>query len=74
MLEQDSQNAKAVYRRAKAHWELGHLTAAEQDLSAALKLLPNDRDCKALQHLIVERNKKYDEQQKQVLKGMFDRT
>ncbi|EFJ51308.1 hypothetical protein VOLCADRAFT_103560 [Volvox carteri f. nagariensis] len=62
VLEIDSQNVKALYRRAQAQMGLQDLFEAEQDLKKALDLEPNNADVLALMRklkvAVREQNKK----------------
>ncbi len=42
MLREQPKNAKAIFRRGRAHLELGNTDAAEADLEQAARLSPND--------------------------------
>lgn len=43
MLAKDKGNAKALFRRGRAHNALGHSEEALQDLAAASRAAPDDR-------------------------------
>jgi len=62
VLELDSLNVKALYRRAQAHAQLADLDLAELDIKKALEIDPNNRDVKLeyknLKEKIKELNKK----------------
>ncbi|KAL3531064.1 hypothetical protein ACH5RR_010386 [Cinchona calisaya] len=62
VLEIESSNVKALYRRAQAYMNLSDLDLAELDIKKALEIDPNNRDVKleykALKEKVKEHNKK----------------
>ncbi|KAL3020330.1 hypothetical protein AAZX31_05G138900 [Glycine max] len=62
VLELDSRNVKALYRRAQAYLHLVDLDLAEMDIKKALEIEPNNRDVKMeykiLKQKVREHNKK----------------
>ncbi|PWA82088.1 FKBP-type peptidyl-prolyl cis-trans isomerase domain-containing protein [Artemisia annua] len=62
VLDADSKNVKALYRRAQAYIQLVDLDLAEMDIKKALEIDPDNRDvkfeCKLLKEKVKEYNKK----------------
>lgn len=54
MLEVDSRNVKALYRRAQAYIQLADLDLAELDIKKALEIDPDNRYVKADVWIIID--------------------
>ena len=54
MLEVDSRNVKALYRRAQAYIQLADLDLAELDIKKALEIDPDNRYVKADIWIIID--------------------
>lgn len=59
VLESDSTNVKALYRRAQAHIHLVDLDLAEADIKKALEIDPDNRDVKLGYRRLKEKVKEY---------------
>ncbi|OQU84951.1 hypothetical protein SORBI_3004G147800 [Sorghum bicolor] len=59
VLESDSTNVKALYRRAQAHMHLVDLDLAEADIKKALEIDPDNRDVKMGYRRLKEKVKEY---------------
>ncbi|KAK9288931.1 hypothetical protein L1049_017402 [Liquidambar formosana] len=59
VLESDSRNVKALYRRAQAYIQLVDLDLAELDIKKALEIDPDNRDVKLEYKVLKEKVKEY---------------
>lgn len=73
VLKADTHSAKALYRRGQAETELKNYDEALQDLSAALRLVPNNK--KVIEALNVAKKywKDYNKSQQIAYKDLFKR-
>jgi len=67
----DTDQAKALYRRALAHVVLKDADAAETDLLAASKLVPNDQAITAQLEHVKQRKKEEKEKEKSLFRKLF---
>ncbi|XP_066330976.1 70 kDa peptidyl-prolyl isomerase-like [Miscanthus floridulus] len=67
VLELDSQNVKALYRRVQAYIQLADLELAEADIKKALEIDPNNRDVKLEYKTVKEKIKEYNKKDCQIL-------
>lgn len=72
VLETDSSNIKALFRRGKAYLELNYTEKARADLIQAIKLAPSDKALRDEYARLQEREKLLAQQQKQVFKNIFE--
>ena len=66
-----SENAKAYFRRATAYYYLDEMDAAKEDIVTAVKLLPKDKSIRTLYNKVVERIKALREREKRAFGGFF---
>ncbi|XP_048139351.1 peptidyl-prolyl cis-trans isomerase FKBP62-like isoform X2 [Rhodamnia argentea] len=71
VLEADSKNVKALYRRAQAHIQLVDLDLAEQDIKKALEIDPNNREVKLEYKILKEKVREYNKRDAQFYGNMF---
>ncbi|KAJ4838881.1 Peptidyl-prolyl cis-trans isomerase fkbp65 [Turnera subulata] len=71
VLELESQNVKALYRRAQAYIQLADLDLAEFDVKKALEIDPNNRDVKLEYKTLKERMKEYNKKEAKFYGNMF---
>jgi len=71
VLEQDPENAKALFRRGKAHHLKGAFSSAKADLAKALKASPGDGAIKKEYNTVVETVAKNKEKEKAKYAKMF---
>ncbi|XP_032240458.2 tetratricopeptide repeat protein 9C [Nematostella vectensis] len=71
VLAHQPENAKALYRRGTAYINLKDLDRAQEDLSKATNLQPNDAKIKRSQVLLVKELKKSTEKEKRTYEAMF---
>ncbi|KAL0879238.1 hypothetical protein ABMA27_003019 [Loxostege sticticalis] len=71
VLETDSRNEKALYRRGQANFALKNYDAALSDLKQAEKVSPNNRAIQKLLEEVRSSNKSYNDIQKQRLSKFF---
>ncbi|XP_057534692.1 peptidyl-prolyl cis-trans isomerase FKBP62-like [Amaranthus tricolor] len=73
VLELDSMNVKALYRRAQAYGNLADLELAEFDIKKALELDPDNRDVKLEYKRLKEKMKEYNKRDAQFYGKMFSK-
>eukprot|EP00253_Pinus_taeda_P010789 PITA_10789 len=73
VLEVDSKNVKALYRRAQAYIETADLDQAESDLKKALEIDPSNRDVKIEYKTLKEKQKEYNKEEAKLFGNMFNR-
>eukprot|EP00252_Welwitschia_mirabilis_P017965 TRINITY_DN40097_c0_g1_i1.p1 TRINITY_DN40097_c0_g1~~TRINITY_DN40097_c0_g1_i1.p1 ORF type:complete len:559 (+),score=133.00 TRINITY_DN40097_c0_g1_i1:209-1885(+) len=73
VLEMESQNVKALYRRAQAYIETTDLELAEADIKKALEIDPNNRDVKLEYRTLKEKQKEYNKKEAKFYGNMFAR-
>ncbi|KAA0067644.1 70 kDa peptidyl-prolyl isomerase-like [Cucumis melo var. makuwa] len=71
VLELDSRNVKALYRRAQAYIQLVDLDLAEQDIKKALEIDPDNRDVKIEYRQLKEKVKEYNKRDAQFYGNIF---
>ncbi|KAL9669303.1 hypothetical protein QQ045_006847 [Rhodiola kirilowii] len=71
VLELESTNVKALYRRAQAYINLGDLDVAEFDVKKALELDPENRDVKMEYKVLKEKMREYNKKQAKFYGNMF---
>uniref|UniRef100_A0A7N0U538 peptidylprolyl isomerase n=1 Tax=Kalanchoe fedtschenkoi TaxID=63787 RepID=A0A7N0U538_KALFE len=71
VLELESTNVKALYRRAQAYINLGDLDVAELDIKKALELDPENRDVKMEYKVLKEKMREYNKKQAKFYGNMF---
>ncbi|XP_031280625.1 peptidyl-prolyl cis-trans isomerase FKBP62-like [Pistacia vera] len=71
VLEIDSRNVKALYRRAQAYIQLADLDLAELDIKKALEIDPNNRDVKLEYKLLKEKVREYNKKDAQFYANIF---
>ncbi|XP_061366694.1 peptidyl-prolyl cis-trans isomerase FKBP62-like [Gastrolobium bilobum] len=74
VLDLESTNVKALYRRAQAYMELTDLDLAEFDIKKALELDPDNRDVKLEYRTLREKVKEYNKKQATFYGNMFKLT
>lgn len=72
-LEEDPENAKALYRRGVARRHLGTLDEARQDLLRAAKLVPADRLIRNEYETVVKKIKAAKNRERKAFGGLFGR-
>eukprot|EP00929_Paragymnodinium_shiwhaense_P008605 TRINITY_DN112560_c0_g1_i1.p1 TRINITY_DN112560_c0_g1~~TRINITY_DN112560_c0_g1_i1.p1 ORF type:complete len:683 (+),score=240.93 TRINITY_DN112560_c0_g1_i1:134-2182(+) len=70
VLKEDRNNAKALYRRAKAQHERNENVEAEKDLEKLLELQPDNTDAKALLPVVKKAQKVADKESKDIFGNM----
>lgn len=73
VLEFESQNVKALYRRAQAYIQTADLELAEIDIKKALEIDPNNRDVKLEYKALKEKQKEYNKKEAKFYGNMFAR-
>uniref|UniRef100_A0A0C9QRE4 peptidylprolyl isomerase n=1 Tax=Wollemia nobilis TaxID=56998 RepID=A0A0C9QRE4_9CONI len=73
VLEIESQNVKALYRRAQAYIQTADLELAENDIKKALEIDPNNRDVKLEYRTLKEKQKEYNKKEAKFYGNMFAR-
>eukprot|EP00884_Botryococcus_braunii_P020782 jgi/Botrbrau1/7388/Bobra.0316s0031.2 len=73
VLEKDSQNVKALYRRAQAYLGRQDFVEAEQDIKAALTLDPASRDLRSLHQQWKRASAEYAKKEKQIFGNIFEK-
>ncbi|XP_073396039.1 70 kDa peptidyl-prolyl isomerase isoform X2 [Physcomitrium patens] len=73
VLETDSMNVKALYRRAQAYTSMMDLDLAEQDIKKALEIDPENRDMKLEQRKLSQRQAAHRRKEAKQYGNMFDR-
>ncbi|KAG4131361.1 hypothetical protein ERO13_D09G201600v2 [Gossypium hirsutum] len=71
VLELDSGNVKALYRRAQAYMQLVDLDLAEADIKKALEIDPDNRDVKLEYRVLKEKIKEYNKKDAQFYGNIF---
>ncbi|XP_047310595.1 peptidyl-prolyl cis-trans isomerase FKBP62-like [Impatiens glandulifera] len=71
VLELDSRNVKALYRRAQAYMNQADLDLAESDLKKALEIDPDNRDVKLEYKKLKEKVKEYNKKDAKFYGNMF---
>ncbi|CAK9309842.1 unnamed protein product [Citrullus colocynthis] len=71
VLELESSNVKALYRRAQAYIQLADLDLAEFDIKKALDIDPNNRDVKLEYKTLKEKVKEYNKKDAKFYGNMF---
>ncbi|CAK9158034.1 unnamed protein product [Ilex paraguariensis] len=71
VLEIESTNVKALYRRAQAYMNLADLDLAELDIKKALEIDPNNRDVKQEYKALKEKVKEYNKKDAKFYGNMF---
>lgn len=74
VLEIESCNVKALYRRAQAYVELHDLELAKTDILKALELDPNNKELKSLQVNLKKLQTESNKRDAKLYANMFDRT
>ncbi|XP_062219058.1 70 kDa peptidyl-prolyl isomerase-like isoform X2 [Phragmites australis] len=73
VLELDSTNVKALYRRAQAHMHLVDLDLAEVDIKKALEIDPDNRDVKMGYMRLKEKVKEYNRRDAKLYSNMISK-
>ncbi|KAL1565746.1 Peptidyl-prolyl cis-trans isomerase fkbp62 [Salvia divinorum] len=71
VLELESTNVKALFRRAQAYMNMADLDLAEFDIKKALELDPNNRDLKVEYKMLKEKVKEYNKKDAKFYGNMF---
>ncbi|XP_024983028.1 peptidyl-prolyl cis-trans isomerase FKBP62-like [Cynara cardunculus var. scolymus] len=71
VLDADSKNVKALYRRAQAYIQLVDLDLAELDIKKALEIDPDNRDVKLEYKLLREKVKEYNKKDAEFYGNIF---
>ncbi|GMI71837.1 hypothetical protein like AT5G48570 [Hibiscus trionum] len=71
VLELDSRNVKALYRRAQAYIQLADLDLAEADIKKALEIDPDNRDVKLEYRTLKEKIKEYNKKDARFYGNIF---
>ncbi|KAL6293588.1 hypothetical protein ACE6H2_001730 [Prunus campanulata] len=71
VLELDSRNVKALYRRAQAYIQLVDLDLAELDIKKALEIDPDNRDVKQEYKVLKEKVREYNKKDAQFYGAIF---
>ncbi|KAJ4968048.1 hypothetical protein NE237_014749 [Protea cynaroides] len=71
VLDIESTNVKALYRRAQAYIQLADLELAELDIKKALEIDPNNRDVKLEYKVLKEKIKEYNKKDAKFYGNMF---
>jgi len=71
VLELESTNVKALYRRAQAYTELVDLELAELDIKKALEIDPNNRDVKIAYKALKDKLREYNKRDAKFYGNMF---
>ncbi|XP_074287261.1 70 kDa peptidyl-prolyl isomerase-like [Silene latifolia] len=73
VLEMDSRNVKALYRRAQAYIHLADIELAELDIKKALEIDPENREVKLEYKTLKEKMKEYNKKDAQLYSKMFSK-
>nr|ACU23964.1 unknown [Glycine max] len=73
VLDLESTNVKALYRRAQAYIQLADLDLAEFDIKKALEIDPNNRDVKLEYKTLKEKMKEYNKKEAKFYGDMFNK-
>ncbi|MED6113764.1 70 kDa peptidyl-prolyl isomerase [Stylosanthes scabra] len=71
VLELDSRNVKALYRRAQAYIQLVDLDLAEMDIKKALEIEPDNRDVKIEYKILKDKVREYNKKDAQFYGNIF---
>ncbi|KAH6793713.1 rotamase FKBP 1 [Perilla frutescens var. hirtella] len=71
VLELESRNVKALYRRAQAYMNMADLDLAELDIKKALEIAPDNRDVKLEYKVLKEKMKEYNKKDAKFYGNMF---
>ncbi|GAV70772.1 LOW QUALITY PROTEIN: FKBP_C domain-containing protein/Ribosomal_S8e domain-containing protein/TPR_2 domain-containing protein/TPR_11 domain-containing protein [Cephalotus follicularis] len=71
VLESESKNVKALYRRAQAYIHLTDLDLAEFDIKKALEIDPDNRDVKLEYKILKEKMREYNKKEAKLYGNMF---
>ncbi|KAI7748092.1 hypothetical protein M8C21_026102 [Ambrosia artemisiifolia] len=71
VLENDSRNVKALYRRAQAYINLADLDLAELDIKKALEIDPDNRDVKLEYKVLKEKMREYNKKDAKFYGNIF---
>ncbi|KAH9770937.1 peptidyl-prolyl cis-trans isomerase FKBP62 [Citrus sinensis] len=71
VLDLDSRNVKALYRRAQAYIQMADLDLAEFDIKKALEIDPDNRDVKLEYKTLKEKMKEYNKKEAKFYGNMF---
>ncbi|KAL4285149.1 hypothetical protein GQ457_16G027880 [Hibiscus cannabinus] len=71
VLELDSRNVKALYRRAQAYMRLVDLDLAEADIKKAMEIDPDNRDVKQEYRILKEKIKEYNKKDARFYGNIF---
>ncbi|GJN04060.1 hypothetical protein PR202_ga21570 [Eleusine coracana subsp. coracana] len=71
VLELDSRNVKALYRRVQAYMQLADLELAEADIKKALEIDPDNRDVKLEYKTLKEKIKEFNKKDAKFYSNMF---
>uniref|UniRef100_A0A2P2K2N8 peptidylprolyl isomerase n=1 Tax=Rhizophora mucronata TaxID=61149 RepID=A0A2P2K2N8_RHIMU len=71
VLELESQNVKALYRRAQAYIQLADLDLAELDIKKALEIDPDNREVKQEYKILKEKMREYNKKEAKFYGNMF---
>ncbi|XP_062077737.1 peptidyl-prolyl cis-trans isomerase FKBP62 [Humulus lupulus] len=71
VLEAESKNVKALYRRAQAYIQLADLDLAELDIKKALEIDPSNRDVKLEYKTLKEKMKEFNKKEAKFYGNMF---
>ncbi|KAJ9176630.1 hypothetical protein P3X46_011921 [Hevea brasiliensis] len=73
VLEMESRNVKALYRRAQAYIQLADLDVAEFDVKKALEIDPENRDVKLEYKTLKEKMREYNKKEAKFYGNMFSK-
>uniref|UniRef100_A0A7C9ADX6 peptidylprolyl isomerase n=1 Tax=Opuntia streptacantha TaxID=393608 RepID=A0A7C9ADX6_OPUST len=73
VLEMDSMNVKALYRRAQAYIHLADLELAEFDIKKALEIDPDNREVKLEYKMLKEKMREFNKKDAQFYSKMFSK-
>lgn len=73
VLELESRNVKALFRRAQAYTETADLDLAELDIKKALEIDPSNREVKLAYRTLKQRQSEYNKKEAQMYGNMFAR-
>jgi len=73
VLDIDSKNVKALYRRGQAHSLSGEFEKAKEDLDEALQYSPKNADIRAEHDKLKKKIKEYKDKEKQMFSGVFSK-
>ncbi|KAK4762190.1 hypothetical protein SAY87_030074 [Trapa incisa] len=73
VLEMDPSNGKALYRRSQAYLRVSDLEKAEEDITRALSIHPNDREMKLVYKQLKEKQREYRAYQAEMSRAIVSR-